>query len=197
VADHRDPFGIDVLAIRQQLDRRADVVGVVGERRRFGASAALADAALVVADDDVAGGGERIGDLAEDRNAGDETVAIGRPAAPDSTTGGSRGALVCRGRDSVPASEKPLLGMLRGASFGREMTTLRDETAAISSRATSSACCGTLNRIIRPASSVQSSASRRPPGSTSAIRVRRALIRRPVVWICSADDSPTVMAIDS
>jgi hypothetical protein len=52
------------------------------------------------------------------------------------------------------------------SSFGREMETLRDDTAAMSSRTTSSDCSGTLNRIIRPVSSVQSSASSCAPGST-------------------------------
>ena len=93
VADHGDPLRIHVLAIRQQLDRRAHILGVVGERRRFGAAAALADAALVVADDDVAGVGEGAGNLAEDRNAEREAVAIGRAAAADQDDGGQpRGA---------------------------------------------------------------------------------------------------------
>ena len=181
MADDGDALRIDVLALRQQLHRRAHIVGVVGERAGFGAAAALADAALVVADDDEAGVGERVGDLAENRNADDEAVAIGRPAAADEDDRRQpRRRSACAGLDSVPASEKPLLGMLTGSSFGREMVTLRDETAAMSSRTTSSACAGTLKRIMRPASSVQRSASRRPPGSTSAMRVRRALTRRAV-----------------
>ena len=121
-------FGIDVLAIGQQLDRGAQIVGVVGERRGFGAAAALADAALVVAHDDEAGVGERAGELAEDRDAGRELVAIGRAAAADEDHG--RQPRACGARpvfESVPASEKPLPGIFTCSSFGREIGTLRDD----------------------------------------------------------------------
>ena len=106
VADDGDALRIDVLAIRQQLDRRAHIVRVVGERRRFRAAAALADAALVVADDDEAGVGERAGDLAEDRDAEHEAVAIGRPAAADKDDGRqTRGARLRRLRQRAGERE--------------------------------------------------------------------------------------------
>ena len=178
MADDGDALRIHVLAIRQQLDRRAHIVGVVGERRRLGASAALADAAFVVADDDVAGVGEGAGDLAEDRNAEGEAVAIGRAAAADQDDGRqTRGACLRRFRQRSREREA-VARDVDLSSFGREIATLRDETAAMSSRTTSSDCAGTLNRIIRPVSSVQRSASRRPPGSTSVIGVRRAVTRQ-------------------
>ena len=103
------------------------------------------------------------------------------PATRTHRRHGRCGSLACAGLDSVPASRKPLPGIFTCSSFGREMETLREDTEAMSSRTTSSDCSGTLNRIIRPASSVQRSASSWAPGRINAMRVRRALTRRAVV----------------
>ena len=63
----------------QPFDDADRVVGELPLRRRFGAAAALSDAALVVAEDEIALLGERAGELAEDRDAGDRAVAIDLP----------------------------------------------------------------------------------------------------------------------
>ena len=81
----------------------------------------------------------------------------------------------------VPARENPLLGMLTGSSFGREIVTVRDETAAMSSRTTSSDSPGALSRIIRPVSSVHTTISMGAPGRASDRRVLLALTNRAVV----------------
>ena len=102
------------------------------------------------------------------------------PLPPTSTAAGSLPEADA-GFERVPASEKPLLGMLIRSSFGREIVTVRDETAAMSSRTTSSDWPGALKRIIRPVSSVQITTSTGPAGSTSDTRVRRAVINREAV----------------
>ena len=79
VADHRDLPRIDVVATFQPFDDADEVVGELPLRRRLGAAAALSDAALVVAEDEIALLGERAGELAEDRDTGDGAVAIDRP----------------------------------------------------------------------------------------------------------------------
>ena len=69
VADHRDALRIDVLALQQPPHDRADVFGVVLNRRRLGASAALSEATLVVAHGEEAGVGDRARQLRECRDA--------------------------------------------------------------------------------------------------------------------------------
>ena len=83
VADDGDALRIDVLPIRQHLHRRAHVFREVGERRRFGTAARLTDAALVVPENREPRVRDGAGELAENRDAGDELVAILRTAAAD------------------------------------------------------------------------------------------------------------------
>ena len=128
---------------------------MVSERGRFRPSAALADAAFVVAEDDEPCVGERAGQLAENRDAEREAVAIAWPEPPVSTTAGSGVWQAAAGFDSVPASEKPFAGIRTRSSFGREMTTCLEATDAMSSRATSRLCAGTVSRSSRPFSSPQ------------------------------------------
>ena len=79
VADDRDPPAVDVLPLAHQPHGGAQILGVVGERRRLGPAAALPDAALVVAQHHESRVGEGVGELAEDRDADDGLVPIGRP----------------------------------------------------------------------------------------------------------------------
>ena len=69
VADERDAIFVDVLALAQEPDHGSEIFDIVAERRRLRPAAALADTALVVPDDEESLIGERVGQLAEDRNA--------------------------------------------------------------------------------------------------------------------------------
>ena len=90
VADDREAPAVDIVAVGHEADGRAQVVGEVCEGGRFRASAALSNAALVVAQDQETGVGQRVGELPEDRNARDGLVAIVGPDPPARTTAGSR-----------------------------------------------------------------------------------------------------------
>jgi hypothetical protein len=140
----------------------------------------LTDAALVVADHEKPASAIAPASFAENRHAKREAVTIGGAAGADEHDGRQLAA-ADTGFEIVPASEKPLLGMLTRSSFGREMVTVREETAAMSSRTTSSDCPGALSRIIRPVSSDQIVISTGRPGSASVTRVLRAAIKRAVV----------------
>ena len=77
MSDDGNPAFVDVAPLfLEPRDDRADVLGVVVDRRRFAASAALSDAALVEADHDEARTDEILGDLSQHRNAGDEAIAV-------------------------------------------------------------------------------------------------------------------------
>ena len=77
VTRHRDAILVDVLPLVGQIsDDRAEIFRVIGQRRRLHAPAALADAALVVAHDEIPRVGQRIRELREDRNARDGFIAI-------------------------------------------------------------------------------------------------------------------------
>jgi len=105
-------------------DCGAYVLGVVDKRRRLDAPAALADAAFVVPKHREARIRQRVGELAEDGNARDGFVAIGRSRSRDEHDGRQRSlrafrfrqrsgkpepvgldahVLVVRARDSEPA----------------------------------------------------------------------------------------------
>ena len=58
VADERDAVLVDALLLLEPQHDLPRILGVIGDGRRFGAAAALADAALVVAHDDEAGSHE-------------------------------------------------------------------------------------------------------------------------------------------
>src|SRR5258706_6997737 len=79
MADYGDMPLVDVFAVTDELHGRAKVVGIVGHRRRLDPAAALADAALVVAEDGEPRVGERTRQLAENRNAEDGFVSVGWP----------------------------------------------------------------------------------------------------------------------
>ena len=81
VPDKRDSLRIDIASLHQIGHNGARVDGELFDRGRLLASSALARASLVVAHDQIARIGERVGQLGEDRNAGDELVTIGRPGA--------------------------------------------------------------------------------------------------------------------
>ena len=76
MADDRDAIAIDVTPVGQPPHYRKCVLGLIAERRRFGASAALAVAALVIADGHEACIGERTCKLAENGHAANDTVAL-------------------------------------------------------------------------------------------------------------------------
>ena len=97
VADEGDAFLVDALLFLEPQQRMPRVFRVVGDRRRFGAAAALADAALVVAHDREAGRHEIAGEVSEDRNAGDGLIAIGRAGTADQDHRRQR----CRRRSSA------------------------------------------------------------------------------------------------
>ena len=78
VADDGHALPVHVAPIGHEADGRAQIVGEVRQRRRFGTPAALPHPSLVVSQHEEAGVGEGVGELAEDRNACDGLVAIGR-----------------------------------------------------------------------------------------------------------------------
>src|SRR4029453_8112778 len=78
VADERDPLLVHVFALLQPFDDRPRILGVVGERDALRSTAALADTALVVADDEESRGDEIAGQLPEDRESGGGFVGGGR-----------------------------------------------------------------------------------------------------------------------
>ena len=78
MAKQHDAFGVHVLALAQELDDRADVLGRIRHRRAFGAPPALPDAALVVSKHVVTRVSQRRGQQPEYRDAGHRLVAIGR-----------------------------------------------------------------------------------------------------------------------
>ena len=78
---------IDVLALPQPSHRGHRIVGIIREGRVFGASAALSDATLVVAEHDVSAVGELARELGEDGNACDDLVAVGRSGSTDEDDG--------------------------------------------------------------------------------------------------------------
>ena len=88
---------VDVLALREPLHRRHHIVRVVGERRGFGPSAALADSALVVAEDNEAVVGERLGQLREDGNADNRFVTVRRARSSNQDDRGRAKAVGNRG----------------------------------------------------------------------------------------------------
>ena len=87
VPDDGDALRIDVGTFGQHLDGGAGIFCEVGERGAFAAAAALADAALVVAEHFVARLGQRVRHLAENGNAEHHRVAIVRSAAADQDHG--------------------------------------------------------------------------------------------------------------
>src|SRR5829696_7188933 len=58
ISGHHDPLLVHVVTLRQPPDRRTDVLGVVGYRRRLDAAAALTGPPAVVSQDDVPAVGE-------------------------------------------------------------------------------------------------------------------------------------------
>ena len=111
VAGDGDVPRIDVVALRQPLDHGRQVVGVVLQGDAFAASAALADAALVVAQHDEALLCQRTGKLRKDRNAGDRLRRA--PPAPEPATSTTAGWLrrpTPVGMVSVPARLNPAPG---------------------------------------------------------------------------------------
>jgi hypothetical protein len=78
VADERDAPGIDVLPLLHVLHNRPHIVRVIRDGRRFVAAAALSDPALVEANHQEAGIGDRVGQLREDRHPGNGLVSIDR-----------------------------------------------------------------------------------------------------------------------
>ena len=71
-------FGSTSLRDVEPFDHRAGVLGVVGDRGRFGAAAALPEAALVVAHGDEAGVGQSAGQLRHRRHTRGNAVPIRR-----------------------------------------------------------------------------------------------------------------------
>ena len=88
IAGDEDAFRVDVLALAQPLDRGDGVVGVIVERDALGSPAALADAALVVAQDDEIAFRQLPGQLREQRNAGHRGVAVDRTGPGHQHDGG-------------------------------------------------------------------------------------------------------------
>ena len=88
-----DPLLVDVLALLQPGVDRERVTRIVLDCGALIASAALADAAFVVADDEITLLGERAGKLGEDRYAGHRFIPIDRPRAGDQDHGGMPDAL--------------------------------------------------------------------------------------------------------
>ncbi len=97
IADDRDPASVDVLPAAEIADGGAHVFGVIVERGSFGAAAALAHSALVVPKDVEPGIGKGAGDVAEDRDACDGFVPIGRAGAADEHNRRPRLAVGVRG----------------------------------------------------------------------------------------------------
>ena len=164
VADDGDALRVDVLARRSGTSRRrAESSAKSASVADLGAAAALADAALVVAEHDEPGVGHGAGQLAEDRDAEREAVAIARArirrrARPPAAASAPASA----GFDSVPASENPFDGIRTCSSFGREIDDLpRAAPTRCPSRATSIFCAGTVSRSSRPFSSPQMFRSQR------------------------------------
>ena len=83
VSGNRNPPRIDVITFGQPLHHRHDVVRVVLQRDRFDAAAALADAALVVAQHHEAAFGECGSELPEDWDVGDGLIAVNRAGSAD------------------------------------------------------------------------------------------------------------------
>src|SRR5207248_11044221 len=83
-----DFFWVDVLAFAEIGDDVSDIARVIVVGRRFRPAAALARAALVVADGHEARVGQRRGELREDRNTGRNFVAIGGTRGRDQDDGG-------------------------------------------------------------------------------------------------------------
>ena len=180
VADDGEALPVDVLAVAHELDGRAQVLGVVGERRRLRPAAALADAALVVAQDEESAVGERVRELAENRDAEGGLVAVGWTGAADQDRQPAAvPSAVPVGLESVPASEKPFAGMRTCSSPARVIVTRRADTAAMSSRTTSSVCAGTLTRSSRPDSSPQISTSSGRPGRRLQAHLRPPHLDQP------------------
>jgi hypothetical protein len=83
VSDDGQALAIDVLAVADRFDGRPRIFREMLQSRRFRPAAALSNAALVVPQDEEAGIGKDVGDLAEDRNAGNVLVAIDGIGAAD------------------------------------------------------------------------------------------------------------------
>ena len=83
VADERDAVLVDALLLLEPEQDLPRILGVIGNRHRFGAAATLSDAAFVVAHDGKAGGDEIARELPEDRNTRDRLVAIRRTGSAD------------------------------------------------------------------------------------------------------------------
>ena len=153
---HHHPPVVHVVALRQPLHDRAHIVGIVGQRGGFGASAALPAAAAVVAEHDDAGIGERFRQLREHRNAA--RSASSRSAGtgpPTSTTAGWRSRPATPGGVvSVPARLKPLAWIETSASVGLRAVCARVATLDASSRTTTRPAEGISNRTRRSLSSM-------------------------------------------
>ena len=78
VADDGNPARVDIVALVEPFDDGEEVVGVVGLGDGFASAAALADGALVVADDEKSLLRQGAGELAQYRDAGNGAVAIER-----------------------------------------------------------------------------------------------------------------------
>ena len=83
VAGDRNPPRIDIVALGEPLDDGDEVVGVVGLRHGFTATAALSDPALVIAEHEKSLLRECTGELTQDRDAGDGAVPLDRARARD------------------------------------------------------------------------------------------------------------------
>ena len=123
---HDEPVAVDVVAPFEVPDYRQYIVCVGVERGRLRPSAALADAALVVAQHKVAGFGQRPGQLGEDRHSGQVLVAVhqadsrhqqhGRPTARRPFLDGGRGD-ACRKAETARAHAD--IRLARGAARGQ------------------------------------------------------------------------------
>ena len=98
---------------------------------------------------------------------------------------GLRGFGADSGLEMVAARVNPADGMRTCSSLGRPIVSTRDDTAAMSSRATSRPCVGTRNRRSRPSWSIQTSVWSAPPGFSSVNSKRVAATARPAVWMRS------------
>ena len=134
VRDQDDALRIDVLAPLQPLDDVDDVVGVFDDAGVFGPAAALTDAALVEAHDEVAGR-PRAGPPSGRRSR--RRIAFRRdPDGPGCRRGprpacGPAPASACV---TVAASENPDAGMNTSVSPGLRIFSSRDMTVPMSSR---------------------------------------------------------------
>ena len=182
------------LRLAEIADRRAQIFGVIVERRRLGAAAALADAALVVAEHENPASASapaiwpKIG-----MPATVSSRSVG-PEPPTSTTAGRGLPPASAGLESVPASEKPFAGTRTCSSLGARhrhpprrdrRDVFADDFQALRRHADAQQPSG----FVAPDFAGDRRTGRRP----RVTGVRRALITRLTVWICSSTGGPTVI----